>query len=67
MADKQKDKKIALLLEDLLILEVYIYDLFNFSPLPICFVSPIGVVLEANPAFERTFKLKIDEVCRQTN
>ena len=58
----EKDKKIALLLEDLGALEGYVNDLFNFSPLPICFISPIGVVLEANPAFEKAFKIKIENI-----
>ena len=44
-------KKIKLLLEDLSSLEDYIHDFFSFSPLPICFISPLGVILEANPAF----------------
>jgi len=41
------------LLEDLSSLESYARELFSFSPLPICFASPIGVILEINPAFER--------------
>ena len=49
---KKQDKKISLLLEDLSSLEDYVHDLFTFSPLPICFISPLGVILEANPAFE---------------
>jgi len=47
----QESKKISLLLEDLSSLENYIHDFFSFSPLPICFISPLGVILEANPAF----------------
>ncbi|MBU4466815.1 PAS domain S-box protein [Patescibacteria group bacterium] len=49
---QDQDKKIALLLTDLTSLEDYINDLFSFSPLPICFISPLGVILETNPAFE---------------
>lgn len=45
--------KIAVLVEDLSSLEAYAKELFSFSPLPICFISPIGLILEANPAFER--------------
>jgi len=46
-------KKISTLLEDLLLLEKYIKDLFTFFPLPVCFVSPLGVIFEVNPAFEK--------------
>ena len=58
----EKDKKISLLLEDLAALESYIHDLFVFSPLPICFVSPLGVILEANPAFEKISNFSFDEI-----
>ncbi len=46
-------EKVDLLLEDLSSLERYVRDLFVFAPIPICFVTPRGVVLEANPAFEK--------------
>jgi len=46
-------QKISTLLEDLLLLERYIRDLFTFFPLPVCFVSPLGVIFEVNPAFEK--------------
>lgn len=46
-------QKISTLLEDLLLLERYIKDLFTFFPLPVCFVSPLGVIFEVNPAFEK--------------
>jgi len=60
MARKEslEEKKLSLLADDLASLENYIHDLFGFSPLPICFVSPIGVVLEVNPAFETISNLK---------
>ncbi len=45
------DKKIEALTEDITLLEGYIEDLFSFTPLPLCFVSPKGMVLEINPAF----------------
>jgi len=57
-----EEKKLALLADDLASLENYIHDLFDFSPLPICFISPIGVVLEVNPAFEAIANLKSYEV-----
>ena len=59
---KEEDKKIATLLEDLASLESYILDLFTFSPLPICFISPIGVVLEFSPAFEKISGYKFYEI-----
>lgn len=62
MEVNKENNKTNLLLEDLLILEDYIHDLFNFSPLPICFISPIGVILEANPAFEQISGFKTEEI-----
>ncbi|MCP6718396.1 MAG: ATP-binding protein [Patescibacteria group bacterium] len=60
--DSSEEKKLALLADDLASLENYIHDLFSFSPLPICFISPIGVVLEINPAFEDISGFKSYEV-----
>ena len=62
MVVDEKDKKISLLLEDLSSLEDYIHDLFSFSPLPLCFISPLGVILEANPSFERISNFSFDEI-----
>ena len=59
---KEKEEKIALLLDDLTALEEYIHDLFNFSPLPICFISSLGVILEVNPALEKASGFKMDEI-----
>jgi len=59
--EQSKDKKISLLLEDLSSLEDYIHSLFIFFPLPICFISPLGVVLEANPAFEKVSGFELGE------
>ena len=56
MVEKKEEdntQKISTLLEDLLLLERYIKDLFTFFPLPVCFVSPLGVIFEVNPAFEK--------------
>ncbi len=60
--NEHPDKKIALLLTDLMSLENYINDLFSFSPLPICFISPLGVVLEANPSFEKISGFPSEEI-----
>ena len=59
---EEQEKKISLLLEDLASLESYINDLFIFSPLPICFVSPLGVILEANPAFMKISNFEFGEI-----
>lgn len=55
-------EKISLLLEDLAFLESYTKDLFNFLPVPVCFLSPVGIILEANPAFEQISGYKLDEI-----
>jgi two-component system sensor histidine kinase VicK len=62
MTKEKEEKKASLLADDLASLENYIHDLFNFSPLPICFVSPIGVLLEVNPSFENLSQLKSYEL-----
>lgn len=51
MTPQEYEKKISVLLDDLTSLESYIHDLFNFTPLPLCFISSNGVILEVNPAF----------------
>ncbi len=48
-----EDAKIKTLTEDVSLLESYIHDLFSFTPQPLCFVNPKGMVLEVNPAFIR--------------
>lgn len=58
----EKDKKIALLLSDLTSLESYINDIFTFAPLPLCFVSPSGVILESNPSFEKFSGFAFNEI-----
>lgn len=63
---KEKDKKISLLLEDISFLESYIHDLFVFSPLPICFINPLNIILEANPAFEKIANFAFGEIIGET-
>jgi PAS domain S-box-containing protein len=53
MNQEDEKKKISILLEDLALLESYAQELFSFTPLPIFFVSPNGVILEANPSMEK--------------
>lgn len=62
VTEPSEEKKLSLLADDLASLENYIHDLFSFSPLPICFISPIGVILEVNPAFESISGLKSYEI-----
>ena len=59
---EKENKKTALLVDDLASLESYVHDLFTFSPLPICFISPIGVFLEVNPSFEAFSNFKSYEL-----
>jgi len=51
MVEENQEKKIKTLQEDVSMLESYVQDLFAFTPLPLCFVNPKGMVLEVNPAF----------------
>ncbi len=59
---EEPEDKEAYLTDDLASLESYIHDLFYFSSLPLCFVSNIGVLLEANPGFEELSRYKSFEV-----
>jgi PAS domain S-box-containing protein len=61
MVAEREQEKISILLEDLASLESYARDLLNFLPLPVCLVSSIGIILEANPAFEKISGYKIEE------
>jgi PAS domain S-box-containing protein len=58
----EKDKKIAILLEDLSSLESYLRDLLSFLPLPICVASSNGIILEANPALSEISGYEIEEL-----
>lgn len=62
MVKEKTDKKISILLKDVDYLESYVSDLFNFFPLPICFVSILNIILEINPAFEKITKYNFDEI-----
>jgi len=57
-----QERKIAVLLEDLSLLEDYVHDLFTFYPLPVCFVSLSGIILELNPAFEEISNFSSQEI-----
>ena len=57
-----EQKKVAILLDDLASLESYARDLFSFLPLPVCLVSAIGIILEANPALEKISGYRIEEI-----
>jgi len=62
MKEKKNEEKISILLEDLSSLESYARDLFSFLPLSVCFISPIGVILEANLSFSKISGYKIDDL-----
>ncbi|MCD6550096.1 hypothetical protein J7K24_00955, partial [bacterium] len=50
------------ILEDVIVLEKYVRDLFNFLPLPTLLSSPLSVILEFNPSFEDISGFRLDEV-----
>jgi PAS domain S-box-containing protein len=59
---KEENQKISLLVEDISLLQDYIEDLFNFLPIPICFISPRKVILEANLAFKEISGYTTEEI-----
>lgn len=59
---KKKDKRIQLLLDDVVSLEDYVHDLSNFSPLPVCFLNPSNIILEVNPALEELSGYNLNEL-----
>ena len=59
---EEKDQKLSLLLEDISLLQDYVEDLFNFFPLPICFISPRGIILEANLALKEISGYEVEEI-----
>jgi PAS domain S-box-containing protein len=59
---EEENKKISLLVEDISLLQNYIDDLFNFLPIPICFISPRKVILEANLAFNEISGYTTEEI-----
>jgi PAS domain S-box-containing protein len=56
------EEKTETLLEDLLLLESYAQELFSFTPLPLFFSSPRGVILEANPSLEKITGKNVYEI-----
>ncbi|MFA6353641.1 MAG: ATP-binding protein [Candidatus Paceibacterota bacterium] len=61
----EKDK-VAIMLDDLTLLESYARDLFSFLPLPICMVSPTGIILETNPSIEKISGYGTEELVGET-
>ncbi len=59
---EKEEEKISLLIKDLSSLESYLRELFDFSPLPLIFISPLGVILEANYAFQKISGCQLSEV-----
>ncbi len=62
MVKDSNNKKISSLLEDLSLLESYAKELFSFTPIPIFFASPNGVILEVNPSLEKIMDKKDHEI-----
>ena len=58
----EKENKVSILLEDLVSLESYARDLFSFLPLPVCLISAIGIILDANPSFGRLSGYRPEEI-----
>lgn len=54
-------EKVDILLSDYNLLEKYSEDLFRFMPLPTALLSPLEVILEFNPAFEKISGYKSEE------
>ncbi len=48
--------------KDILLLENYIEDLFSFTPLPLCYINPSGIILEINPAFKEVLGSKQEDI-----
>jgi len=49
---KQKEEEIHRLNESLADLELYLRDLNALIPIPVCSLSPFGVIVDANQAFQ---------------
>jgi PAS domain S-box-containing protein len=59
---EEENQKISLLVEDISLLQDYIEDLFNFLPIPICFISPRKIILEANLPFKEISGYTTEEI-----
>jgi PAS domain S-box-containing protein len=62
MGIDEKEKKISILLEDVSALESYAKDLLSFLPIPVCIISPIGIILDANLALEEISGYETEEL-----
>ncbi len=47
----QKDKEIEGLNESIADMELYLRDLSEFLPIPVCVISPVGIIVDANRSF----------------
>lgn len=63
--NQQKNKARFQLVKYLQYLEAYLNDLWQFIPLPLCYINPNGVILEANPPLGRFLLKKPDELIGQ--
>jgi two-component system, NtrC family, sensor histidine kinase KinB len=60
--DIKSEQLIEGLQEDLSIVSTYLNDLFTFLPLPICGVTPRGVICNVNKAFEELSNFSASEI-----
>jgi len=52
MKKNRIDKQLEILSEDLETLSDYTKSLWQFLPLPLCYINPLGFILDANQSFE---------------
>jgi PAS domain S-box-containing protein len=60
--DSEKEILIKQLSQNLEDLERFLRDLWHFLPLPLCYVNPLGIILEANFALGEFFKKNPEEL-----
>jgi PAS domain S-box-containing protein len=65
--EEEKSKEIIFqqLLQDLEDLESYLRDLWQFLPLPICYLNPYRIILDVNLALENFFSFSFEELIGQ--
>lgn len=51
--------------QDLEDLDGFLRDLWHFLPLPVCYMNPLFIILDANSALENFFNLKVNQLIGQ--
>ena len=62
ISDSNKNNKKNLPIEELLTLESYIKDFWQFLPLPVCYVNPLHIVLDVDESFIKFSKYASTEI-----